>query len=142
MYLFAAIDFDHALILQEITKAFPSIELIGGTTDGEISSLLEFQQDSLTLMVFCSDTITISAGIGQKVSEDVAIAAKNAVEQAIAAHNEPVKLCISIPESLTVGGRFDFRCTQSDVGRRRPDFWGTHRRSMANETDLSIFQVR
>jgi hypothetical protein len=47
--LFAAIDFEHSLILQNIHQAFPGIELIGGTTDGEISSLLEFQQDSITL---------------------------------------------------------------------------------------------
>lgn len=110
--------------MQEITKAFSNIELIGGTTDGEISSLLEFQQDSLTLMVFCSDTITISAGIGQKVSEDVAIAAKNAVEQAIAAHDEPVKLCISIPESLTVGGDSILDALKITLGDDIPIFGG------------------
>lgn len=32
--IFAAIDFDHSLILQQIDRAFPGIELIGGTTDG------------------------------------------------------------------------------------------------------------
>jgi hypothetical protein len=122
--LFAAIDFEHDLILQQVTAAFPQIELIGGTTDGEISSLLEFQQDSLTLMVFCSDTITISAGIGQKVSEDVAIAAKNAVEQAIAAHEEPVKLCISIPESLTVGGDSILDALKIALGADIPIFGG------------------
>jgi hypothetical protein len=64
--LFAAIDFDHALILQRIHQAFPDIELIGGTTDGEISSVLEFQQDSLTLMVFCSDEIEIRQELGAR----------------------------------------------------------------------------
>ncbi|NET40377.1 MAG: hypothetical protein F6K19_52010, partial [Cyanothece sp. SIO1E1] len=33
------------------------IELIGGTTDGEISSMLGFEQDSLVLMVFCSEQV-------------------------------------------------------------------------------------
>ncbi len=42
--LFAAIDFDHALILQRIHQTFPDIELIGGTTDGEISSFLSFSR--------------------------------------------------------------------------------------------------
>ena len=55
--LFAAIDFDHFLILQKIYEIFPAIELIGGTTDGEISSVLQFQQDSITLMLFCADDI-------------------------------------------------------------------------------------
>lgn len=55
--IFAAIDFEHSLILQQIHQPFPGIELIGGTTDGEISSVLEFQQDSITLMLFCSDEV-------------------------------------------------------------------------------------
>ncbi|NJR66826.1 MAG: translation initiation factor IF-1 [Leptolyngbyaceae cyanobacterium CRU_2_3] len=38
--LFAAIDFDHELILRRIQQAFPGIALIGGTTNGEISSVL------------------------------------------------------------------------------------------------------
>ena len=37
--LFTAIDFDHTLILQRIQDAFPGIELIGGTTNGEVSSI-------------------------------------------------------------------------------------------------------
>jgi hypothetical protein len=40
--LFTAIDFDHALILHQIVEAFPEIDLIGGTTDGEMSSVLGF----------------------------------------------------------------------------------------------------
>ena len=60
--LFAAIDFEHSLLLQEINRAFPGIELIGCTTDAEISSVLEFEQDSLTLMLFCSDEVEIRAG--------------------------------------------------------------------------------
>jgi hypothetical protein len=38
--LFAAIDFEHSLVLQRINQAFPGIELIGGTTGGEISLVL------------------------------------------------------------------------------------------------------
>lgn len=57
------------LILQRIQDAFPGIELIGGTTNGEISSILEFQQDSLTLMLFASDEVEICAGIGRGASK-------------------------------------------------------------------------
>lgn len=53
--LLAALDFDHGKILHHIHQTFPDIQLIGGTTDSEISSILEFQQDSLVLMVLCSD---------------------------------------------------------------------------------------
>jgi len=99
--LFAAIDFDHHLILQQINEAFPKIELIGGTTDGEISSVLEFQQDSLTLMLFCADDIEFRASIGRNVSQNPEAIARQAVE--IAKHHLtlPIQLCITVPESLT-----------------------------------------
>jgi hypothetical protein len=102
--LFAAIDFEHSLILQQIHQAFPGIELIGGTTDGEISSVLEFQQDSITLMLFCSDEVEIYAGVGRKVSGDPIIATKQAVEEAKAKSTVEPKLCLTHPESLTTSG--------------------------------------
>lgn len=99
--IFAAIDFEHSLILQQIHQAFPGIELIGGTTDGEISSVLEFQQDSITLMLFCSDEVEIHAGVGRKVSGDPVTVTKQAVEQAKAKSTAAPKLCLTHPESLT-----------------------------------------
>jgi hypothetical protein len=99
--LFAAIDFDHSLILQRINETFPNIELIGGTTDGEVSSVLEFQQDSITLMLFCSDEIEIRAAIGRNVSEDPIEISRKSVEVAQQKLLLPVKFCIAMTESLT-----------------------------------------
>ncbi|MEM1394049.1 MAG: FIST N-terminal domain-containing protein [Cyanobacteria bacterium P01_H01_bin.150] len=100
--LFAAIDFEHSLLLKEINQAFPEIELIGCTTDAEISSVLEFEQDSLTLMLFCSDEVEIRAGMGRGVSEDTIKATSQAVEQAqIKSNLKSHKLCLATPESLT-----------------------------------------
>lgn len=42
--LFAAIDFEHTLILKHIHQSFPKLELIGCTTDGEMSSELGFSK--------------------------------------------------------------------------------------------------
>lgn len=103
--LFAAIDFEHSLILHEINRAFPGIELIGCTSDAEISSVLEFEQDSVTLMLFCSDEVEIRAGIGNGLSKDVVAATKQAVEQAQAKSNlKSHQLCLTTPESLTADG--------------------------------------
>ncbi|MBD2579577.1 FIST N-terminal domain-containing protein [Oscillatoria sp. FACHB-1406] len=99
--LFAAIHFDHAPILQQIQQCFAGIELIGGTTDGELSSVLGFQEDSLTLMLFSSDTIEIRAGVGRGVSQDPVAAAQQAIAQATTDLTEPPKLCIALSESLT-----------------------------------------
>lgn len=100
--LFAGIDFEHEHILAKIDETFPGIELIGGTTEGEMSSVMGFEQDSLTLMVFCSDTIRISAGIGKSVSKDVRAATTTAVQQAKLKHTEDIQFCLSLPESLTM----------------------------------------
>ncbi|RFP58166.1 MAG: hypothetical protein BJG00_011225 [Limnothrix sp. CACIAM 69d] len=102
--LFAAIDFDHALILQKINQAFPDLQLIGCTTDGEISSILGFQQDSLTLTLFCSDTVEICAGVGRQTEQDAIAAARQAVQQATEKSLTPAKLCITVPASYTADG--------------------------------------
>ncbi|WP_341529034.1 FIST N-terminal domain-containing protein [Nostoc sp. UHCC 0302] len=102
--LFAAIDFEHTLILEAINEKFPGIELIGCTTDGEMSSILGFQQDSLTLMLFCSDTVEIRAGVGYGTKENAIAAALAAVKQATQNINTPPKLCITLPASYTSDG--------------------------------------
>ena len=101
--LFAAIDFDHTLILDQINQEFPGIDLIGCTTDGEMSSILGFQQDSLTLMLFSSDTIQILAGVGHGAKEDPIAAANQAVQQATSGDASP-KVCIAIPASYIPDG--------------------------------------
>jgi hypothetical protein len=102
--LFTAIDFEHELILKEINQVFPEIDLIGCTTDGEASSVLGFQQDSLTLMLFCSNTVEISAGVGYGAKENPFAAAVQAVQQATAKMTNIPKLCITVPASYTESG--------------------------------------
>ena len=74
--LFSAIDFEHPLILDRIQAAFPDMPLIGCSTDGEVSSVLGCEEDSLSLALFCSDTVEIRAGLGRAVSKDAAAAVK------------------------------------------------------------------
>ncbi|PSB00632.1 FIST signal transduction protein [Merismopedia glauca] len=99
--LFAAIDFEHSLILQKINRVFPGIELIGGSTDGELSSVLGFEQDSLTLMLFSSDNLEIKAAVGRNVSQNPPEIAKKAADDAKQQLTRDLKFCIAIPESLT-----------------------------------------
>jgi hypothetical protein len=99
--LFAAIDFEHQLILDCINEAFPGIELIGGTTDGEVSSVLGFQQDSLTLMLFYAKDIEFCAEVGRTVSQSPIDIAQQTADRAKQRLSNPLKLCITTPESLT-----------------------------------------
>ncbi|MGL5059776.1 MAG: FIST signal transduction protein [Microcoleus sp.] len=122
--LFAAIDFEHPLILQQICETYPGIELIGGTTDGEMSSILGFEQDSLTLMLFCADNITIRAGIGRDISHDLNAAIQTAVIQATTGHTEEIKLCIALPESLTTSAVLILDNLHQALGEKVPVFGG------------------
>jgi hypothetical protein len=99
--LFAAIDFDHAQILAHLHQDFPDLILIGGTTDGEMSSVEGFQQDSLTLLLFVSDTLEIRAGLGRQLSHDPTAATHQAITAATAQLSHPPQLCLAVPESLT-----------------------------------------
>ncbi len=98
--LMVAIDFDHALILERIYESYPDIQLIGGTSVGEMSSVLGFQEDSVTLMVFASDTIEMRAGFGRNLSQDPIVATQEAVTEAKNQLTQPVKLCLTIAEGL------------------------------------------
>ncbi len=103
--LLAGIDLDHALILQQIAQTFPNLALIGATTDGEISSLMGFQQNSLVLMLFCTDaTVEITAGVGHHLSQHPTVATQQAVDQALAQSTLPPQLCLTLPEGLLANG--------------------------------------
>ncbi|PMB45578.1 hypothetical protein CEN40_11865 [Fischerella thermalis CCMEE 5205] len=128
--LFAAIDFDHALILKHINQVFPGIDLIGCTTDGEISSTLGFQQDSLTLILFCSDTVKIAAGVGYGVRQHPTAAAEQAVRQATEKSGAAAKLCVSVPASYledgsTTSGEEILRGLKIALGDEIPIIGGT-----------------
>ncbi|HWQ61757.1 MAG TPA: FIST N-terminal domain-containing protein, partial [Negativicutes bacterium] len=52
----------------DIRAAYPAIQLVGCTTDGELSSAEGFTEDSLTLMVIASDTVEIRAGFAREAA--------------------------------------------------------------------------
>ncbi|HAX80357.1 MAG TPA: hypothetical protein DCY88_32110 [Cyanobacteria bacterium UBA11372] len=140
--LFTAIDFDCQLILQEIQIAFPGIQLIGSTTNGEISSILEFQQDSLTLMLFASDSVEMRAGVGLNASKDPIRAAEQAIEQAKANSTIPPKLCLTFPESLTSSGVLILEGIKQSLGEEIPIVGGMAADDYTFEQTYQFFQDR
>ncbi len=123
--LFAAPELDHRIILEQICQTFPGIQLIGGTSDGEISSLLEFQQDSVTLMLFCSDEVEFIATVGRQVSQDPIAIARQTAELAKAKATLPPRLCLTSPESLTTSGVTILEGLKQGLGQEIPIVGGT-----------------
>lgn len=62
-----------------------------------MSSVLGFQEDSVTLALFASDSVDITAGVGLCVSDSGEAAARQAVEQALSKTDKPPCLCIVMP---------------------------------------------
>jgi hypothetical protein len=97
--LFAGIDVEHERVLQAIADRFDDLPLIGCTTDGEISSSMSFQEDSLVLMLFLGDGLVARTAFVTDLSDPAATA-----EQLLAAADFPgtPKVCFALPESLGV----------------------------------------
>ncbi|WP_075353608.1 FIST signal transduction protein [Desulfovibrio sp. DV] len=107
--LFCSIEYDHSVILDIVNKEFPSIDLIGCTTDGEICSHSGFTDDSLVLIFFVSDTVEIRSGSGFGVSSEGALAGEQAALQCVSKlqnkkGHEKFAVILSDPISAGISG--------------------------------------
>ena len=98
---FTGIDHDFALILKEINAAYPDIQLIGCTTDGELSSVHGYSDDSITLMVFCPEELSFAAGVADNVSRDTVSTVKKAVDSTVSHATTKPTIGIVTPTGLT-----------------------------------------
>src|SRR5882757_6362136 len=81
--LFAGIDHDFDVILNQINAAWPGIALIGCTTDGEMSSDILFAEDSLALVLLSGDDFHAVSGVAKSVSTDLAGSIRGSANDAI-----------------------------------------------------------
>lgn len=118
--VFAGVHVDHEAVLAGLRAAFDDIKIIGGTTDGELSSVEAFQEDSVTAMFFAADRVEFATGVGLGVREDPARAAREAVEAATQhSSGEPV-LCITTPEGLGPDAQQIVEALQAELGEGVP----------------------
>ncbi len=118
--LFASIDFDREELLTTVDEFWPGIELIGCTTDGEVSSKLGFMEDSVVLILFASDSIDITAGIGAKLSENTETACHKAVNSARSKTDKEPVMCIAFPDVLNSSGQRIVDSLVFELGRDVP----------------------
>ena len=123
--LFVGIDHDLELILNRINEVYPGIELIGCTTDGELSSVHGYADDSVALMLFCSDKLYFKTGVADKISNETTVTIKKAVDSAKLKLEQEPKLCITTPSSLTASGDNIVRGLRWSLGENFPIFGGT-----------------
>lgn len=122
--LFAAIDIEHEALLAGLARLWPGLELIGCTTDGEVSSVHGFCEDSASLILFGSDSIAIKAGLGRNASASVESACRQAVAGTGLDASEPAKFCISLPDSMTTSSQHIVTSLKRELGEGVPIFGG------------------
>ncbi len=123
--LFSAIDHDHDLILKKIKESYPEIELIGCTTDGEMSSVLGFTEDAISLTLIYSDKLEIKAGVANNVSENPEEYIIKAVEETTSGLENDPGLCITAPSGLTTNLTLVINAFKQSLGEDFPIFGGT-----------------
>ncbi len=123
--LFAGIDHDHSLILNGLNTVYPEIELIGCTTDGELSSVHAYTEDSITLMLFSSDELEFKTGVADEISKDTAFRIKDAAESVKLEFEQDPTLCITTPSGLTASGDIMLEGFRQSLGEGFPIFGGT-----------------
>ncbi len=98
--LFATFDsFDPALV-REVREAFPGIRLIGSTSSAEMSSVVGYREDSVTLAVFASDTVGFTTAAATWKPGGVEAAGRTAVEAACADTDGAPRLCLMVADAL------------------------------------------
>ena len=123
--LFAAPDYDHGLLLDKLNETFPDLELVGGTSNSELSSLEGFQEDSLLLTLFSSDNLEIRAGVGFGVQANPQTAVQQAIQTATHHLTQPLKLCLAFPDGLKANGSSVVDYLQMALPEKLPIVGGT-----------------
>src|SRR5207253_1476090 len=139
--LFAGIDHDFAIVLEQINAQWPGIALIGCTTDGEMSSQILFAEDSLALVLLSGDDFHAVSGVARSVSTDVAGSIRGSVNDAIqrlAGRGGAPRLCITMPDGLTVSGSAALNALRAALGDAVPIFGGNAGITQLTEYPLAV----
>ena len=120
--LYAAVDHEYDKILGIINEEHPGIDLNGCTTDGELSSVLGFTEDSITLILFISDDIDIKAGVADGVSENLEKKIAESIKHTTSLSDKELKMCIINPVSITLSGAVILENFKQGLGESFPIF--------------------
>jgi hypothetical protein len=123
--LFTAIDYEAEIILSTVLDAYPGIELIGCTTDGELSSELGFAEDSAVLCLIAGDEVNVACGVARNVSSDPEAIIRSSVEEVARRLGGEARLCLTTPTSMTVSDSAIVRGLRRALGAATPIFGAT-----------------
>jgi hypothetical protein len=125
IFFTSCLDVDYRPMLDAIHEAFPGIELIGCTTDGEITPERGFTEDSSALLLISSDEIAFSAAVAENISRDAISSVEKAYTEARQKLASDPAAALVLPDGLTtMGGSID-AVLNSVMGETMPIFGGS-----------------
>ncbi len=98
--LFATFDSFEAALVREVREAFPGIRLIGSSSSAEMSSVVGYREDSVTLAVFVSDKVEFTTAAATWEPGGVEEACRRAVGEVLAATDRSPRLCLMVADAL------------------------------------------
>ena len=123
--LYTSIDHEFEIVVGKINEVYPGIELIGCTTDGEMSSVMGFTEDSVNLILFASDDVEIKAGVADRISDNTRSSISQAVRKAQEQLTKEQRFCIVNPVSITASGAVIVEEFKKALGINFPLFGAT-----------------
>ncbi|MBF0289895.1 MAG: FIST C-terminal domain-containing protein [SAR324 cluster bacterium] len=122
--LYSSVDHEFDVLLEKINAEYPDIELIGCTTDGEMSSAMGFAEDSVLLILFYSDEVDIKSGVAKNLSENMEQNIAAAIEDTKAKSQQEAKFCVFTSVSITQSVEVILQYFKSTFGEKFPIFGG------------------
>ncbi len=121
--VFIAQHHDIALVARTVCDTFPGIQLIGCTTNGEVSSELRFQQDSIAIIAFHSTSLMFRSTMARNIDQNTYASVAAAVNDNILRPSPP-SLCLTTPAALVVSASTVLDCLKKRLGNTFPIFGG------------------
>jgi len=125
IFFTSCLDVDYSQMLAKIHTAFPDIELIGCTTDGEITQHKGFSEDSSALLILSADHIRFAASVAENISRDSQSSIANGFRQAKDKLADAPTLALVLPDGMSTMSVPIDAILRSVVGESLPIFGGS-----------------
>lgn len=125
IFFTSCLDVDYASMLGVIKQAFPSIELIGCTTDGEITPERGFTEDSSALLLLSAEKVTFAAAVAEHISEHGARSVTAAYRDARAKLGSTPAAAMVLPDGISTMRTPVDEILRSVMGESLPIFGGS-----------------
>lgn len=125
VFFTSCMDADFSEILGRIQREFPGLQLVGCTTDGEISRETGCIEDSLALLLLASDTLEFAVAVATNLSENAHDSYLTAFREACEKLDRKPACAFTFPDGLTTMGIGIDKAIRHAFGESFPVFGGT-----------------